>query len=61
MSAIPPNAPGLQYPALGSNTPIELQSALRNIFDNLFYLRQLFDMVEEGVGDALGLPARRPR
>lgn len=30
-------------------------------YQNLFYLRQLFDMVEEGVGDALGLPARKPR
>jgi hypothetical protein len=30
-------------------------------YQNLFYLRQLFDMVEDGVGDALGLPKRRPR
>jgi hypothetical protein len=30
-------------------------------FQNLFYLRQLFDMAEEGVNSGLGIPARRER
>lgn len=36
--------------------------ALRKItpLQNLFYTRRLFDLVEEGAGDVLGLPARKP-
>lgn len=36
----PPGRPGLQYPRLPANTDPAMQQAVRNIFDNLFYIRE---------------------
>lgn len=45
MSSKPPNQgpPGLQYPRLHPDAPVELTNAVRNIFDNLFYIRGQLD------------------
>lgn len=38
-----PGPPGLQYPALPGNIDPKLEAAVRNVFDNLFYIRRMLD------------------
>ena len=46
-----PRAPGITYPAIRSQIPPAVDDTIRNVYDNLFYLRAQFDLLQTQLAD----------
>jgi len=46
-----PQVPGLTYPTIRGQVPDKVDDAIRNVFDNIFYLRNLVQSQQTELAD----------